>query len=160
VGKTTVIRKIAEGLGDNAAGFYTAEVREAHARIGFDIVSLDGRRAPLSRKTSKSKYRVGRYGIDLQAIDSVAVLAIKDAVSRNRIVIIDEIGKMELFSEPFRESVLRALNSSNLVVAVIMFKPHAFADGLKLRKDVRIIQVTESNRDRLPYEILSGLGFA
>jgi len=160
VGKTTVIRKIAAGLAEHAAGFYTDEVSEAHARIGFDIITLDGHRAALSRKTSKSKYRVGRYGVDVQAIDFVAVSAIEDAVSRNKIVVIDEIGKMELFSKAFRESVLKAFDSSNPVVAVIMFKSHPFADGIKRRHDVRTIQVTEGNRDRLPREILSELGFA
>ena len=160
VGKTTVIRKIAAGLGELAAGFYTEEVREARTRIGFDIVTLDGRRAALSRKASKSTYRVGRYGVDVRAIDSVAVSAIDDAVSRGKIVIIDEIGKMELFSKAFRQSVTQAFDSPTSVIAVIMLKAHPFADGIKHRQGVTTIEVTESNRDSLPQEILSDLDFS
>jgi nucleoside-triphosphatase len=160
VGKTTVIRSIAEGLAEHAAGFYTGEVREARGRVGFDIITLDGRRAALSRKASESRHRVGRYGVDVQAIDSVAVPAIEEALSHNKIVVIDEIGRMELFSRAFRESVVKAFDSSNPVIAVIMLKSHPFADEIKRRKDVRIIQVTEAKRGRLPREIMSELGFA
>jgi nucleoside-triphosphatase len=160
VGKTTVIRKIVALMGDDAAGFYTEETREAGKRTGFDIITLDGRRAVLSRKNKKSKYMVGKYGVDLRQMDSVAVPAIDDAVSRNKTIIIDEIGKMELFSNAFRESVSRAFDSPNRVVAVIMLKSDTFADSIKRRRDVKTIQVTEANRTLLPRKILSELGFA
>lgn len=159
VGKTTVIKKVATALGDHASGFYTEEVREANARTGFDIITLDGRRAVLSRKGLKSGHMVGRYGVDLRGIDAIAVSAIEDAVSSGRTLIIDEIGKMELFSETFRQSVLRAFDSPSTIVAVIMLKSNPFADGIKNRRDVRIVEVTPANRDSLPSDLLSELGF-
>ncbi len=159
VGKTTVIKKVAAALGAHASGFYTEEVRQANARTGFDIITLDGRRTVLSRKGLKSRHMVGKYGVDLQGIDAIAVSAIEDAVSNKKTLIIDEIGKMELFSEAFRHSVLRAFDFPNALVAVIMLKPNPFADAIKRDYGARMIEVTPANRDSLPPKILSELGF-
>ncbi len=153
VGKTTVVREVARILGPKAAGFYTEERREGHRRVGFDIITLDGRRATLSHVNKKSKFKVGKYGVDVQAIDSVAVSAIDDAIARNKIIIIDEIGKMELFSERFREAVVRAFDSPNPTIAVIMLKPNPFANSIKRKPGMRIVEVTLSNRDSLPQDI-------
>lgn len=55
VGKTTLVRAACRALqqeGVAMQGFYTEEVRSAGGRgprIGFDVVALDGRRAPLAR---------------------------------------------------------------------------------------------------------------
>jgi nucleoside-triphosphatase len=150
VGKTTVVREVARLLGPKAAGFYTEERREGHRRVGFDIITLDGRRATLSHVNKKSKCKVGKYGVDVPSLDSVAVSAIEHAVARNKIIIIDEIGKMELFSEKFREAVVRAFDSPNPTLAVIMLKPNPFADSIKQKPGVHLIEVTLSNRDSLP----------
>ena len=158
VGKTTIIKEIARLLGRDAAGFYTEERRYRDRRVGFDIITLDGRTAALSHVDIKGKNRVGKYGVDLDAIDSVAVPAIEAALAGGKTVIVDEIGKMELFSRMFRESVLRALDSPNPMVAVIMLKSNSFADSVKRRTDVKIIEVTLSNRDALANRIVSELG--
>jgi nucleoside-triphosphatase len=157
VGKTTLIREIARLLGGKAGGFYTEETREGRTRTGFDIVTLDGRRAALSRVNMASRFRVGKYGVDLDGLDSVAVRAVEDSIDRNQTIVIDEIGKMELFSEAFRHSVARAFDSPNLVVAVVMLKSHPFADQLKQRPGVETIEVTMSNRDRLAPDIVRKL---
>jgi nucleoside-triphosphatase len=153
VGKTTVIRKVAGALGSHAAGFYTEERRENGRRVGFDIVTLDGRRAPLSGIGISGKQRVGRYGVDVHSIDSVAVPAIEQAIHERRIIIIDEIGKMELFSEKFRQAVVKAFDSPCPVVAVIMLKSNPFADSVKSRRDIEINDITISNRESIAAEI-------
>ncbi|RJP21374.1 MAG: NTPase [Candidatus Abyssobacteria bacterium SURF_5] len=159
IGKTTAIRKVAEGLGARASGFYTEEMREGGRRVGFEIVTLDGRRAPLSHIGIPGKQRVGRYGVDTESMDSVAVPAIKRAIEEGHIVIIDEIGKMELFSHRFRQVVLKAFGSSSPVVAVIMAKPNPFADSLKERDDADLIELTHSNRDSVPAKIIEDILF-
>ena len=158
VGKTTVIRKVARLIGPDAAGFYTEETREGGRRTGFDIMTLDGRRATLARSGKKSRHRVGRYGVDLQALDSVAVSAVEEAVGGGKTIIIDEIGKMELFSQKFRDAVIRAFDSPSPVVAVIMLKPNEFADSIRRRADVMTFEVTTSNRASLPSRIAAELG--
>jgi len=52
IGRTTLVRHIVQQLKETGVplnGFYTEEVRGHHGRIGFDVVTLDGQRAPLAR---------------------------------------------------------------------------------------------------------------
>ena len=52
VGKTTLVKNVVrhlQELGISLTGFYTEEVRGHHGRVGFDVVTLDGQRAPLAR---------------------------------------------------------------------------------------------------------------
>jgi nucleoside-triphosphatase len=157
IGKTTAIRKIADLLGADASGFYTEEKRAQDRRVGFEIVTLAGKRAPLSNVDIPGGRRVGRYGVDVASIDSVAVPAIDEAIAAGRIVIVDEIGKMELFSSRFRESVVKAFDAPCPVVAVIMLKQNPFADALKERDDAELIELTMANRDEIPARIVAQL---
>lgn len=150
VGKTTAIRKIAESLAPGASGFYTEEKREGGRRTGFDIITLDGRRAPLSHINIRGRQRVGRYGVDVNSIDSVAVPTIERVIESEQVIIIDEIGKMELFSRKFREIVKRSFDMPRPIVAVIMLKSNPFADALKQRGDVELVEITTLNRDSIP----------
>jgi nucleoside-triphosphatase len=64
-GKTTVIRRLIERLGDlRLAGFYTQEVREQGQRVGFKVLPLSGRRALLAHVRSRFRHPVGRYGVE------------------------------------------------------------------------------------------------
>jgi nucleoside-triphosphatase len=67
----------------------------------------------------------------------------------DEIVIIDEIGKMECLSPPFREALVQVLNSPNRVVATIAMKGTPFIEEVKSRPDVVLLQVSESNRSSL-----------
>jgi nucleoside-triphosphatase len=153
VGKTTAIRKIAESLSPYVSGFYTEEKRESGRRSGFDFVTLDGRRAPLSHVNIGGRQRVGRYGVDVQSIDSVAVPIIERAIESEQIIIIDEIGKMELFSQKFRTIIKKAFDSPRPIIAVIMLKSNPFADALKERGDTELFEITPLNRDSIPAAI-------
>jgi nucleoside-triphosphatase len=107
-----------------------------------------------------SRNRVGRYGVDVATLDAVGVAAIRQAVqSRDAIaVIIDEIGKMELFSGEFRGAVLKAMSSPKIVVATIMQQNHDWVVALKGMPQVTVWEVTESNRDTLPRRVLEWIG--
>ncbi|MCX8127048.1 MAG: AAA family ATPase, partial [Dehalococcoidia bacterium] len=87
-GKTTLLRRAVAESGVAAGGFYTEEVREHGERQGFRIVTLDGRSAVLSYVGIRSPYRVGRYGVDLVALESVAVPAIYGAIAWSEVVVI------------------------------------------------------------------------
>lgn len=156
-GKTTIIRKVAERLGDRAGGFYTEEVRSSGQRTGFRIVTLDGQEALLSSVRFPGPPCIGKYGVDVAALDRVGVQALRRAIARGQIVVVDEIGKMELFSEAFKAAVLAALDSASPVVGTILWKPHPWADRLKARPDVRLVEVTWDNRDMLVETVLHQL---
>lgn len=100
---------------------------------------------------------MGRYVVDVAALDRVGVVVIRRAVAAGHIVIIDEIGKMELFSQAFRAAVLEAVKSDSPVLGTIMFRPHPWADALKARPGVHVITVTRENRDVLVEDVLARL---
>lgn len=152
VGKTTLAVRVAESLkksGLLAGGFYTLEVRGRQGRIGFDVHTLDGKTGPLARAGFKSAHTLGRYGIDLERFESLALPALEEAIKAGGVVVIDEIGFMELKSRRFRELAVKALDSHCPVLATVMRTKFAFPEMLKSRDDVELINVTAQNRDAL-----------
>lgn len=154
VGKTTLVRRVVERLECPAAGFYTEEVREGGRRVGFRLVTLDGRASMMAHVDFRGPHRVGRYGVDLRALDQVAVPEIRRGLREAEVVVIDEIGPMELRSEAFRQAVLEALASPVRLLATVMLRPHPFADALKRRPEVRLFEVTPANREALVEEVV------
>ncbi len=154
VGKTTLIKKVIDHLKEKVGGFYTEEIREGGQRKGFKIRTLDGEEGILAQKGIKSVYKVGSYGVNLQDLDNLAWSSVKRAVEEKDVVVIDEIGKMELYSKKFQEAVIEALDSPKPLVATIGAKPHRFLDEIKARKDVELLTITHANRDSLAKAIV------
>jgi nucleoside-triphosphatase len=152
-GKTTIIRELLSKADMSAGGFYTEEIRVQGVRRGFRIATIDGATATLAHVDISSPYRVGKYGVDLGSLDEVGVPALREATKCREIVVVDEIGKMELFSALFREAVVEALGSGKKVVGTVMLSSHPWADELKRRDEVQVVLVTRENRR----EILDGL---
>ncbi len=152
-GKTTVVRRVAEGFPGRAAGFYTQEVRQTGRRVGFEIVTLDGRIAWLSRVDFPGPQRVGKYGVDLEALHRVALPAL-DPAPGVELIIVDEVGKMECLS-PRLVAALEALWSAPLPLLVtVAEKGGGLIAAIKRRPGARLITVTPGNRDALPAVIL------
>jgi len=147
-GKTTIIQKTVKKLGFyNAGGFYTKEIRKGGERVGFQIVTLDGKTAVMSHVDFDHEEKVGKYSVDVKAIDEVAVPAVEKAIRECEIVVIDEIGKMELYSTEFKSAVFDALGSGKIVLGSVMYKKHPWVDELKHIHGVELILVTPKNRD-------------
>jgi len=155
VGKTTVIKAVAQSLGDRAGGFYTEEISGPGGRKGFRLVTLDGRDAIMAHidLRSSERPRVSRYGVDVTAIERVGVRAIEQAMKHEKIVVIDEIGKMELFSGSFKSVVLQAIGR-HVVIATVMAKPNPWVEGLTLMPKVTLWEVTAQNRDRMVQQVM------
>ncbi len=154
-GKTTLIRKAVAELSVTAAGFYTEEIRSSGRREGFALVTLDGRRATLASVRIRGPHRVSKYGVDLEALESVGLPALE--IADAKLLVIDEIGKMELLSQRFQEAVARALDGATPLLASIMISRHPFADTVKSRDDIRLINLTPENRDSALYEVVTAL---
>ena len=154
VGKTTCVRRACERLGRPAGGFFTEEIREQGDRVGFVLETLDGRRAVMAHVGRRGGSRVGKYGVDLAVLDGVGVPAIRTAVREGRLVVIDEIGKMEMASPAFREAVEDALRSPVPVLGTILVAPHPWADRIKADPAVRLIEVTSKTREMIPGELV------
>jgi nucleoside-triphosphatase len=157
-GKTTAIKRILARLSRPAGGFYTEEVRQGGARNGFKIVTLDGREGMLAHVNIHSSARVGRYGVDTRVVDTIVVDSIRRALAEKRLVVIDEIGPMEIFSSAFCQVVVEALASDAMILGTIVKRRNLFADKIKALPNVNLIEVTTVNRDRMVDEVLSQLG--
>lgn len=157
IGKTTVITKVAKTLESECGGFYTTEVRIKGIRKGFKIITLDGMSGILADVSLCNAPKVGKYGVNLEDIERIAVASIEKAMITKKIVIIDEIGKMEVLSPSFRCAVIAALDSSKLVVGTIPEKGDPFFNKIREREDVEILVVSFNNRDDLPDFILQRL---
>jgi|Deesub1362A_J573_1020465.scaffolds.fasta_scaffold00289_22 nucleoside-triphosphatase len=155
VGKTTLVMRVVDSLDKGVAGgFYTQEIREGRHRVGFIAKTVDGRSQILAHVDIKSRFRVGRYGVDVGAIDDLIVSSIDDAIKERKVVIIDEIGKMELFSERFRQAVLQAMDSQRVVIATIAVYNNEFLRALKERRDVRLFELDIENREGLFMDVM------
>jgi len=156
VGKTTLIGKIAERFTNKkVGGFYTDEIRENGIRVGFAIRTYDGKMGILAHIKIKSGPKVGKYGVDIASLEKIAVLALDEALKYSELIIIDEIGKMELYSDKFKNAVNRCFNSDKAVIATIMQNKNVFADNIKNRPDVEIFEVYAGNRGRLAEQIVN-----
>jgi nucleoside-triphosphatase len=156
VGKTTLVRKIAAQLQTvPMAGFYTTEIRSAEgSRLGFQLQGLNGDCRILALVSMKSRYRVGRYGVDTAGFD--AFLEKLDLFNPHiALIVIDEIGKMELLSQHFRRLILDVLNTEKMLLASIALQGRGLIQEIKQRPDVHLLEVTRNNRDRLAAEILA-----
>src|SRR6266568_1334468 len=152
VGKTMVARRLVGLLRDAGVpfgGFVTDEIRVRGRREGFMVEAVWGDRGVLAHVAMLGPPRVGRYGVDLQAFERIALPAL--AVSkRGGVVVLDELGKMELASAAFRDAVSALWDRDVAVVATVQLHHHPFTDALKARPDMRVLRVTEQGRDALP----------
>jgi nucleoside-triphosphatase len=159
-GKTTVARRLAELLradGIPLAGFTTEEIREGGRRVGFAVETVDGVRATLAHVSLPGPPRVGKYGVDLHTFEQLGLAAL-EAVPDRGVVVIDEIGKMELESEAFRERVLELVALPVRLVGTVQLARNPFTDRLKGSRDVQVIRVSERNREELPADLAQRLG--
>ena len=162
-GKTTLVRQVVDSLDTPAGGFYTRETRGPDGRrTGFELVTLAGEVATLASVRIAGPHRVGRYGVDVEALERVGVPAIERAVEAGHLVVIDEIGKMELLSKAFQRAVIDVFRRYRLLFGAIMQAPHPFADELKAQPDVFVFELTEQNREdiraNVEIQLLAALG--
>ena len=154
-GKTTLIERVVNEIASPAGGFYTKEIRQCSRRVGFKIVTLDGEEAVLAHVDFDTKQRVGKYGLDLHALESVGTEAICIAVQARQLLVIDEIGPMEIRSRIFCDVVNEALDSPDVsgILGTITARSFPFTNAIKKRPDVTLIVVRQKNREQLVSEL-------
>ncbi|XP_063047665.1 cancer-related nucleoside-triphosphatase isoform X2 [Engraulis encrasicolus] len=175
VGKTTLVQKVCDAMTSADVifnGFYTEEVREGGRRVGFDVVTVTGERGHLSRVGNESgatagrrEYRVGQYVVDLPSFENLALPLFRQvSVSTEGprgVFVIDEIGKMELFSQSFIRAVRQTLDSSSCsvlgTIPIPKGKPLGLVEEVRGRADVKVFTITKENRNSILPEIVSTL---
>jgi nucleoside-triphosphatase len=153
VGKTTVVVRAIERLhGVRLAGFLTEEIRDRGRRVGFAVETLAGERRVMAHVGVATRHRVGRYGVDVPAIDEIVGLVEADEPAAQAFVI-DEIGKMELCSRRFTTLIERLLDDPRPLVASIALRGSGLIDTARRRPDAELWQVDLANRDAMPREV-------
>jgi len=156
-GKTALIKEALARTTVKGGGFYTEEIRTGGIRQGFKIVTLDGQEAILAHVGISSPYQVSKYRVDTDSLNRVAVSVLHQALKESDLIVIDEIGKMELLSPRFREAVTQAINSGKKVLGTIMLNPHLFADEIKHHPEVEVLLITRDNRTEVMRKVLDWL---
>lgn len=154
VGKTTIIQRALAKIELRPGGFTTDEIRDKGRRIGFEIKTLSGEKGMLAHVDFRSRFWVGKYYVNIKDLESVGVTSLEKAVADDELIIIDEIGKMELFSKKFKAVVRDVLQCGKPILGAIMSMPHPFADEIKQMPEIQILDVTKQNRNRLIGEVI------
>lgn len=149
VGKTTLLKRLAHLFPGRAGGFYTEELREGGHRAGFVLVTLSGQRAVFAHVDLPAKCRVGRYGVLLEVLEEVGIPAMRESAVPGRAVLVDEVGKMELLSATFRETLEEVASGPAPLLATILAGPHPWADRFRRQPRVTELVLTPANRDEV-----------
>ncbi|WP_327412388.1 nucleoside-triphosphatase [Streptomyces sp. NBC_01233] len=160
-GKTTALRRLAALLPAHAAtGFTTEEIRQSGSRVGFALETLAGRREVLAHVDLPGPPQVGKYGVDLGVMERVALPSLRPEAGeeeKGQLVLIDELGRMELACTAFRDAVITLFTADVDVVATVHAHRDPFTDALKRRADIEVVHLTPANRDGLPEELAARL---
>ncbi len=158
VGKTTLIKAVVgRSTREKTAGFFTQEVREDGKRTGFKIETLDGRAGVLATILAEHGPRVGRYRVNLRDLERIGVTGIEEGLAGCDLIVIDEIGKMELLSKRFRDVVKKAFDSDARVLATVKIGRQGFIKELIERGDTEVLTLTEANREAVAETALNFL---
>ncbi|MEM2539618.1 MAG: NTPase, partial [Candidatus Bathyarchaeia archaeon] len=158
IGKTTIVLKGVEDLkrrGIRVGGMVSREILEGGVRVGFKVVDLESNvEGILAHVNQKSGPQIGKYRVCLEDLERVGVGAISRACKLADLIVVDEVGPMELYSEAFKKAVLSALESGKILLGTIHYRVKtSFTNMIRGRSDVELITVTYSNRDELPKAI-------
>jgi nucleoside-triphosphatase len=158
-GKTHALLKVIEMLeaeGLKVGGMVTEPIIEDNRRTGFAIIDWASKeRGVFAHQDIQSKFMVGKFGVDLQVLEEVGVKALLKACEDADVIVIDEVGRMEVESQPFIDTVKYALDIEKPLLLTLHKKSrNPLLQDIRRRDDVRILEVTPINRNLLPYKIM------
>lgn len=158
VGKTTLINSLIPYLKGkkNITGFITREIRNktTSRRIGFTIEDFKGNSQIMAHLDFKSQYKVGFYGVNIDNINKIALPVLRER-NENDLVIVDEIGIMELFSEELKKEFDRLFEDSSLLIATIKLKRNPELDKYKSLSHVSLYNLERNNREEIFQKVLA-----
>jgi len=160
VGKTSVLLRAVDVLkaeGYKVGGMISREIRERGVRVGFEIADFHtGQRGWLAHITQRTGPQISKYRVNLSDLNVIGASSIVNATRDADIIVVDEIGPMELFSLEFKKAVDQAIKGGKPVVGTIHFRARdPLINTIKAREDTEILEVTYENRENLHNAIIS-----
>ena len=152
-GKTTLINRICahyKSKGLKVAGISTREVREGNERTGFKITDLSSSKEGwLARINEGAGPRLGRYFVASKDLEEIGVGALSRAVQEDTtLIIVDEIGPMEMTDPAFRIAVSKILETGRIVVATVKYGSH-YPEVERVQGEVVRLEVAKNNREAI-----------
>ena len=159
VGKTTTLIRTIEMLEEEGyvvGGMLTEEVKEKNKRVGFYVHDwMNHTKKIFAHKDFETRRRVGKYGINVEVLEEVGLKALEDAVEKADIIVIDEIGKMEVESKRFVNMVREIIDMDRYLIITLHKKSRTpLLQEIRRRDDIRMLEVTPINRTLLPFKIV------
>jgi nucleoside-triphosphatase len=158
-GKTHALRRVIEMLEQDEkviGGMLTEPIMENDDRLGFKVIDwISKEEGILAHVDIDSNVIVGKYGVDIDVLEEIGVKAINQAIEDAELIIIDEVGKMEVESIRFIEAVRNSLEIDKPLILTLHKKSrNPLLQDIRRRDDVRILEVTPINRNLLPHKII------
>lgn len=155
VGKTTLVKRVLAAVPLKAGGMITEEIRKCGYRVGFLLRDVaTGKEGLLAHRHHCDGPEFGKYRLCLRDLEEIGAAAIERAVDEAELIVIDEVGPMELRSPRFISAVERALESKkHLLVTVHRASNHHLAYRIRHEVD-HLIRLTKSNREEKIQEVI------
>lgn len=161
-GKSTALAGAIERLRDRGlavGGMVAPELRAGGERVGFALENVrTGERATLAHVDRETGPTVGRYRVDVEAVDAMVETAIVEVLAELDVLVIDEIAPMQAQSERFREAVPSALDAETPVLATIKLGyREGMAGSIRDRVDVTVCELEADARGGMPSRLVDAL---
>ncbi len=158
-GKTYALLRVIDMLKEenlSIGGMMDEPLSDGRRKVGFTVKNLfTGESQIFADTETESKIMIGKIGVDLQKFEEIAIPAIKEACEKCDVIIIDEVGKIEVESQLFIDTVKEALDVNKPMILTLHKKSrNPLLQDIRRRDDVRILEVTPTNRNLLPYKII------
>jgi len=155
VGKSTLVAKAAEASRLKVGGVLARERRYKDRRVGFELLDLCSGAMGILADETGSGPQLGKYRVHPEELDGVGAGAIEAALKCD-LIVVDEVGPMELTSHRFVSAVEMAIASSKPMLVVLHeWSNHRLAK--KIRNTFKVLAVTRENREALAEEIAAAL---
>lgn len=162
IGKTTVIKSIVHEVGrERCGGFYTEEIHGEEdtpdKRMGFRLVTLDGQEGILAHVAFENLLHLGRYGINLDCLEAAGLAAIERARASKQLIVIDELGPIQAYSEPFKKTIVHLFHDAYPLLGTIALEAHPWLDVIKQQKNIELYELTRSNQRDIMNKVIKAL---
>jgi nucleoside-triphosphatase len=155
IGKSTLVGKVVASTGMRVGGVLARDKRYKDRRIGFELLDLASGAVGMLADETGSGPQLGKYRVHPEDLDGLGARAIENAL-KCELIVVDEVGPMELTSHRFVSAVENAIASSlPMLVVLHEWSNHRLAK--KIRSTFKVITVTRENRDSLVDEIALAL---
>ena len=159
IDKTDTLERIIEMLKEkeiSVGGMITDPIMENNRRVGYQVMDWQSKeKAVFAHIALDLSEEVNGYGVDLDTLDEVGVKAIRKAAENNDVILVDEIGKMQVKSEKFNKTVKAAMEVDKPMILTFQKKSrNPLLQDIRRRDDVRMLELTDVNKDLLPYKVV------